>query len=88
MLTTKPYSYSKENFPKLLQVVDAIKKIGDRHGATPGQVTLAWIMAQGKGVIAIPGTTKQKVSLTLHITLIPCPDKDTFISTLKKTSDP
>ena len=53
--------YSKENFPKVLAIVDAVKKIGEKHGVTSGQVTLAWLLAQGDDVFPIPGTTRVKV---------------------------
>lgn len=52
--------YSKENFPNVLKLVDGLKQIGERHGATAGQVSLAWLLAQGDDVIPIPGTTKVK----------------------------
>ncbi|TFK39308.1 NADP-dependent oxidoreductase domain-containing protein [Crucibulum laeve] len=52
--------YSKENFPKVLQVVDGLKAIADRHHATPGQVALAWILAQGDDFFPIPGTKNVK----------------------------
>ena len=38
--------YSAENFPKNLIVTDKIKAIADKYGATPSQVTLAWILAE------------------------------------------
>ncbi|PFH45389.1 hypothetical protein AMATHDRAFT_71740, partial [Amanita thiersii Skay4041] len=52
--------YSKENFPNILKVVDDIKCIGAKHGATAGQVALAWLLGQGKDIIPIPGTKKIK----------------------------
>ncbi|KAF5378942.1 hypothetical protein D9757_008712 [Collybiopsis confluens] len=52
--------YQAENFPKILDVVDKIAKIGKKHNATPGQVTLAWILAQGDDIVVIPGTKKIK----------------------------
>lgn len=52
--------YSNENFPKILELVNKIKAIGEKHGATPGQVTLAWLLAQGEDIIPIPGTKKIK----------------------------
>lgn len=52
--------YSKENFPNILKLVDGLKAIGERHNATAGQVSLAWILAQGEDIIPIPGTTKTK----------------------------
>ena len=53
--------YSKENFPNVLKVVEEIKQIGVKHNASAGQVTLAWLLAQGPDVIPIPGTRNVKV---------------------------
>ncbi|KAF7324531.1 Aldo-keto reductase [Mycena kentingensis (nom. inval.)] len=50
--------YSKENFPKILALVANIEKIGKKHNATSGQVALAWVLAQGKQFVVIPGTKK------------------------------
>ncbi|KAJ7471902.1 NADP-dependent oxidoreductase domain-containing protein [Mycena latifolia] len=52
--------YSAENFPRILNVVSRLKEIGENHNATPGQVTLAWILAQGPEFAVIPGTKKIK----------------------------
>ncbi|ESK95457.1 aldo-keto reductase [Moniliophthora roreri MCA 2997] len=52
--------YQPENFPKILDVVKRIQAIGDKHNATPGQITLAWILAQGDDFVVIPGTKKVK----------------------------
>ncbi|KAI0063909.1 Aldo/keto reductase [Artomyces pyxidatus] len=52
--------YSKENFPKILKLADDLKVVGDRHGASSGQVALAWLLAQGPEVIPIPGTRNVK----------------------------
>jgi len=52
--------YSKENFPQVLKFVDDIHEVGKKHDITPGQVTLAWLLAQGNDVIPIPGTKKIK----------------------------
>ena len=50
--------FSKENFPKNLELVEKIKAIADKKGCTPGQLTLAWLMLQGEDIIPIPGTKK------------------------------
>ncbi|KAJ3994863.1 NADP-dependent oxidoreductase domain-containing protein [Lentinula boryana] len=52
--------YQAENFPKILDVVKQIDNIGRKHNATAGQVTLAWILAQGDDFVVIPGTKKIK----------------------------
>jgi aryl-alcohol dehydrogenase-like predicted oxidoreductase len=46
--------FSKEGLQKIEPVVSMLKKIGDRHGRTPAQVALNWLIAQGN-VVAIAG---------------------------------
>ncbi|MFC4913352.1 aldo/keto reductase [Actinomadura gamaensis] len=41
-----------------LAIVDRVRAVADRHGATPGQVALAWTLAQGGHVVPIPGTKR------------------------------
>ncbi|OAA52125.1 Aldo/keto reductase [Cordyceps fumosorosea ARSEF 2679] len=50
--------FSADNFPRITALVGRIEEIGARHGATPAQVCLAWVAAQGEDVISIPGTSK------------------------------
>jgi len=39
-------------------VVDLLAGIGRRKGATPGQIALAWLLAQRPWIVPIPGTRK------------------------------
>jgi aryl-alcohol dehydrogenase-like predicted oxidoreductase len=39
-------------------LVDLLRTIGDRKGATPAQIALAWLLAQRPWIVPIPGTTK------------------------------
>ena len=41
-----------------LAFVDLVRTIGERKGATPAQVALAWVLAQKPWIVPIPGTTK------------------------------
>jgi aryl-alcohol dehydrogenase-like predicted oxidoreductase len=41
-------------------LVDLLRTIGDRKGATPAQIALAWLLAQRPWIVPIPGTTKLK----------------------------
>ncbi|KAI9745046.1 MAG: hypothetical protein M1818_001324 [Claussenomyces sp. TS43310] len=50
--------FSRENFPKNLQLVDTLREIADRKDCTPGQLSLAWLMNQGEDIFPIPGTKK------------------------------
>ncbi|MGR9246673.1 aldo/keto reductase [Rhizobium leguminosarum] len=40
-------------------LVDLIRRIGDRKGATPAQIALSWLLSQKPWIVPIPGTTKQ-----------------------------
>ena len=39
-------------------IVDVLRKIAEKKGATPGQIALAWLLAQQPWIVPIPGTTK------------------------------
>jgi len=52
--------FSSENFHNNLKLVDNLKDIATKKGCTPGQLTLAWLLAQGDDIIPIPGTKKIK----------------------------
>jgi aryl-alcohol dehydrogenase-like predicted oxidoreductase len=41
-----------------LRLVEVVKDVAAAHGATPGQVALAWLAAQGDDVVPIPGTKR------------------------------
>ena len=41
-----------------LQIVDRVRGVAERHGATAAQVALAWVLAQDELIVPIPGTTK------------------------------
>jgi aryl-alcohol dehydrogenase-like predicted oxidoreductase len=43
-----------------LRIVDVVRKVAARQGATPAQIAIAWTLAQGEHVIPIPGTKKRK----------------------------
>ena len=40
-------------------MVDLLRSIAERKGATPAQIALAWLLAQKPYIVPIPGTTKQ-----------------------------
>ncbi|WP_439566493.1 aldo/keto reductase, partial [Gloeocapsopsis crepidinum] len=40
--------------------VERVKEIAAEKGVTPGQLALAWLLAQGNDVVPIPGTKRQK----------------------------
>lgn len=48
--------FQAENFSTNRRLVDHIEALASQKGCTPAQVTLAWLLAQGDDVVAIPGT--------------------------------
>ncbi|KAJ3509941.1 hypothetical protein NLJ89_g4954 [Agrocybe chaxingu] len=52
--------FSDKNFPNINKLVDGLQGLGKKHNSTAGQVTLAWLLAQGNDIIPIPGTKKIK----------------------------
>jgi aryl-alcohol dehydrogenase-like predicted oxidoreductase len=52
--------FQGENFAQNLRLVDRVTEIAAEKGATPGQLALAWLFAQGDDVVPIPGTKRRK----------------------------
>ena len=50
--------FSPEARKANMALVDVVKSVADRKGATPAQVALAWLLAQKPWIAPIPGTTK------------------------------
>lgn len=48
--------FSPENLPHNLAIVKLVKQWADRKGVAPGQIALAWLMAQKPWIVPIPGT--------------------------------
>ncbi|MER7164939.1 aldo/keto reductase [Micromonospora sp. NPDC000207] len=46
------------NLTRNLRIVDEVREVADEAGATPGQVALAWLLAQGDDIAPIPGTRR------------------------------
>jgi aryl-alcohol dehydrogenase-like predicted oxidoreductase len=52
--------FAGENFDRNQKLVERIEKIAAKKNVKPGQLALAWVMAQGEDVIPIPGTKRRK----------------------------
>lgn len=50
--------FSAENLPNNLALVTLVKEWAVRKEATPGQIALAWLMAQKPWIVPIPGSTQ------------------------------
>jgi aryl-alcohol dehydrogenase-like predicted oxidoreductase len=52
--------FAEENFKKNLELADRVREVADGKGITPGQLALAWLLAQGNDIVPIPGTKRRK----------------------------
>jgi aryl-alcohol dehydrogenase-like predicted oxidoreductase len=52
--------FQGENFTKNLNLVREVEKLAIEKGCKPSQLALAWVMAQGKDIVPIPGTKRRK----------------------------
>ena|GEM_PF-5079 len=50
--------FEGENFERNLELVERVKEIAAEKDATPGQLALAWVLAQGQDLVPIPGTKR------------------------------
>lgn len=50
--------FTGDNLTRNLRIVDEVREVADEVGATPAQVALAWLLAQGDGIAPIPGTKR------------------------------
>ena len=50
--------FTREAMEGNRRIVETVKAVAERLGATPAQVAIAWTLAQGEHVIPIPGTKK------------------------------
>lgn len=51
--------FQGENFRRNLALVDRVHELAEAKGATPGQLALAWLLAQGDDIAPIPGTKRR-----------------------------
>jgi aryl-alcohol dehydrogenase-like predicted oxidoreductase len=50
--------FSSEALKANMALVDLVREVAERKGATPAQIALAWLLAQKPWIVPIPGTTK------------------------------
>lgn len=62
------------NFDRNLALVESVQAIAQDYGVTPGQLALAWVLAQGEDLVPIPGTKRigyldeNIAALDIHLT--------------------
>jgi aryl-alcohol dehydrogenase-like predicted oxidoreductase len=52
--------FQGENFQKNLDLVRRVEQIAKEKGCKPAQLALAWVLAQDKNIVPIPGTKRRK----------------------------
>ncbi len=52
--------FAEENFMKNVELADRVREVAEGKGVTPGQLALAWLLAQGEDIVPIPGTKRRK----------------------------
>ena len=52
--------FAQENLDANLALVARVEELATNKGVTAGQVALAWVLAQGDDIVAIPGTKRQR----------------------------
>ena len=52
--------FAEENFEKNVELADRVREVAEDKGITPGQLALAWLLAQGDDIVPIPGTKRRK----------------------------
>jgi aryl-alcohol dehydrogenase-like predicted oxidoreductase len=51
--------FQEANFQRNLDLVDRVRQIAEEKGVMPGQLALAWVLAQGEDIVPIPGTKRR-----------------------------
>ncbi len=50
--------FADGNFEQNMRIVQEVEAVAREAGATPAQVALAWLLAQGEDIVPIPGTRR------------------------------
>ena len=52
--------FQGENFRRNLNLVQEVRELAAAKGCTPGQLAIAWLLAQGDDIVPIPGTKRMR----------------------------
>jgi aryl-alcohol dehydrogenase-like predicted oxidoreductase len=52
--------FQEENLRQNLRIVERVEAMARGKGCTPAQLALAWVLAQGRDIVPIPGTKRRK----------------------------
>ena len=51
--------FQGENLGRNLPIAERVAEVARRHGATPAQIALAWVLGRGPDIVPIPGTRRR-----------------------------
>jgi aryl-alcohol dehydrogenase-like predicted oxidoreductase len=51
--------FTGDNFQRNLDLAGQVRRLAEAKGVTPGQLALAWLLAQGDDIVPIPGTKRR-----------------------------
>ncbi|KAL6142879.1 hypothetical protein ACLB2K_061157 [Fragaria x ananassa] len=60
LLQRRTPRFQGDNLEKNKDIYAKTQNLAEKHGCSPAQLALAWVLSQGDGVIPIPGTTEIK----------------------------
>jgi aryl-alcohol dehydrogenase-like predicted oxidoreductase len=52
--------FAAENIERNQALAARVRELAERRGITPGQLALAWVLAQGEDIVPIPGTKRRR----------------------------
>jgi aryl-alcohol dehydrogenase-like predicted oxidoreductase len=52
--------FQEENFQQNMRLVERVREVAAQKGCQASQLALAWVLAQGRDVVPIPGTKRRK----------------------------
>ena len=68
---------SKRNIEGNQPIVDLLKRVAEEKGATPAQITLAWMLHKYPNVVPIPGSkNKERILENLDSALVELSDEE------------
>ncbi|MCA1619067.1 MAG: aldo/keto reductase [Acidobacteria bacterium] len=51
--------FREENFAQNMRLVERVRQLASEKGCQPSQLAIAWVLAQGRDVVPIPGTKRR-----------------------------
>ena len=52
--------FEEKNLERNVELVRKVERLAREKGCTPGQLVLAWLLAQGRDIVPIPGTKRRE----------------------------